>query len=181
MKNYFNAILYGGGVFLDLARGVIILVIILIIINSFWITIFVVDGLSMEPNLHDKELVLLQRNAYVREKNPKRGDIVVVQYPGDPAHKKYVKRVIGLPGEKVETKDGRVYINGELLRELYVSYGVMSEPNGDWVLSDIEYFLMGDNRSNSNDSRFFGGVEKRFIVGKALDIIFPRMRSLTEE
>lgn len=181
MKNYFRAILYGGGVFLDLTRGIIILVIVLAIINTFWMTVFVVDGLSMEPNLHDKELVLLQKDAYARKKNPKRGDIVVVQYPGDPAHKRYVKRVIGLPGEKVETKEGQVHVNGGLLKELYVPYGIMSEPNGSWTLSNIEYFLMGDNRPNSNDSRFFGGVEKRFIVGKALDIIFPRMRSLTEE
>lgn len=178
MNNFFKSVLLGGGVVFDLARGIIVLIIVLSLVNAFWMTIFVVDGLSMEPNLHDRELVLLQKNAYTKSKDPKRGDVVVVQYPGDPAKKRYVKRVIGLPGEKIETKTGKVFINGKILKELYVPYGVTSEPDGNWTLSGIEYFLMGDNRPNSNDSRYFGGVEKRFFLGHALYIIYPRMRSL---
>ena len=179
MNKFIGSIVYGGGIVFDLARGVIMLIIVLILVNAFWMTVFEVDGLSMEPNLHDRELVLLQKNAYTKQKNPIRGDVVVVQYPGDPAKKRYVKRVVGLPGETVETKGGKVYINNKLLKELYIPYGVNSEPDGKWTLSTVEYFLIGDNRPNSNDSRYFGGVEKRFFLGHALFIIYPRMRSLS--
>ncbi len=175
MSSFFNKILFGGGVIFDLTKWIILLVVLIILINKFWITIFIVDGISMEPNLHDKELVMLNVSSY-NSAEPKRGDVVVVKYPGDPDHRKYVKRVIGLPGEKIALVNGGVYINGKLLEEYYLPYGITSDPDQTWQLSSKEYFLMGDNRPNSNDSRYFGAVEKRFIVGKAITIIFPRFR-----
>lgn len=177
LQNFFNKILFGGGVLFDLCKWVIFLAVIIILISKFWFTVFIVDGMSMEPNLHDKELVSLRVNSYITA-TPQRGDVVVVRYPGDPEHRKYVKRVIGLPGEKVEIKNGAVFIDGVEFLEFYIPFGVLTEPNKSLALSDKEYFLMGDNRPNSNDSRYFGAVEKRFIVGKATTIIYPRFKDI---
>lgn len=164
----------------DLLRWVVLAAVVLLLISTFWFTFFVVDGVSMEPNLGDKEIVLLQKNAYIGERKPNRGDAVVVQYPGDPEHKRYVKRVIGLPGEQIAVKRGRVYADGKILTETYLPFNVVTEPVGQWNLDQDQYFLMGDNRSASNDSRFFGGVEKRFFMGKATMIVFPRLRFLRD-
>lgn len=177
MKDFFNKILFGGGVIFDLTKWIIFIVVVLILINKFWLTIFIVDGLSMEPNLHDKEFVLLKVSAY-NSSDPKRGDVVAVRYPGDPEHKKYVKRVIALPNETLAIKNGSVYINGAEILENYLPYGNTTVPAGNWQLKNDEYFLMGDNRINSNDSRYFGAVEKRFLSGQATTIIFPRFREI---
>lgn len=181
LKKFFTKLIFGGGVFFDLTKWIIFAIVVLTLITRFWITVFIVDGESMEPNLHDKEIVLLQLNKY-NSSDPVRGDVVVVKYPGDPDNKKYVKRVIGLPGDKVEIKDTKVYINNALLDEKYLNYDVKTEPSKSdlttWQLSDKEYFLMGDNRPFSNDSRYFGPVEKRFFDGRAISIIFPRVSSI---
>lgn len=169
-----NRILFGGGLFFDLTKWVIFIAVILILVLKFWVSIFIVDGMSMEPTLHDKELVLLQKN----NSEPERGDIVVVRYPGDPDKKKYVKRVVGMPKEKVEVEEGKVYINDKELEQHYLPFDVTTDQDGLWTLNDKEYFLMGDNRSNSNDSRYFGGVEKRFFWGKAIFILYPRFHSI---
>jgi signal peptidase I len=104
--------------------------------------------------------------------------VVVVRYPGDPDNRKYVKRVIGLPGERLQIFDGKIFINEKILEEYYLPYGVLTEPDKTYTLGENNYFLMGDNRPVSNDSRYFGPVEKRFIVGQATTIIFPRFRQV---
>lgn len=175
-KNFWQKVVYGGGVFFDLCKWLVIIASVLIVLNSFWLTIFIVDGISMEPNFNDKEIVLLDKRFVRQEKNPQRGQSVVVQYPGDPQNKRYVKRVIGLPNEKLTIKSGKVYIEDKQLVEEYLPVYFNTEPEGEWVLAENEYFLMGDNRSNSNDSRYFGPVEKRFFIGKAVAILFPRLR-----
>ena len=180
MIPFFNKILYGGGKVFDLLKWVFLLVIVFVLIFNFVISIFIVDGLSMEPNLHDKEWVLLQKNAY-SSKDPSRGDVVVVRYPGDPEHKKYVKRVIGLPGETVKIQYGSVFIDDKPLAEDYLPFDIATYPDGEWKLETGMFFLMGDNRPNSNDSRYFGPVEKRFFDGKALRIIYPRFRLIGTE
>lgn len=149
------------------------------IVNSFWFTIFIVDGQSMEPSLHDGEVVLLNKSFIRRNKIPQRGDAVVVKYPGDPENKRYVKRVIALPNEFISIKDSRIYINNELLRESYISINISTYPEGVWQLKEGEYFLMGDNRENSNDSRYFGPVEERFFIGKAEQVILPSLRTIS--
>ena len=176
LKNFGQKLLLGGGVFFDLTKWVIMLAVIIILVTNFLFSFFIVDGLSMEPNMHDKELILLRKNAY-NNKDPKRGDIVVVGYPGDPENKKYVKRVIGLPNEKISIKNGKVYINNVVLHESYISLDVPTRPDGSWNMGNKDFFLMGDNRENSNDSRYFGAVEKRFFVGQSIGIIYPRFRS----
>lgn len=175
MNLFFKKILYGGGIIFDLCKWIILIGIIASLLHTFLITIFIVDGLSMEPTFKDKEFVLLNKRFY-SDHNPKRGEVVVVKYPGDPEKRKYVKRVVGLPGDELLISSGKVFINDEPLEEKYISYGVESEPDGAWKLKENEYFLMGDNRPFSNDSRYFGPVEKRFFVGKAISIIYPRYR-----
>ncbi len=175
-KSFFGKILYGGRVFFDLTKWVILAIVVLVLIGSFWYSIFIIDGISMEPNFLDGEVVVLDKTFFRSDKTPERGQPVVVQYPGDPENKRYVKRVIGLPYEKITISSGKVYIDGGLLNERYLPVYFETEPDSDWDLDENEYYLMGDNRNNSNDSRYFGAVEKRFFIGKAVAIIFPRLR-----
>jgi len=178
MNDFLKKTLYDGGIFFDLTKWVLLVVIIIILVNSFWVSIFIVDGVSMEPTLHDKEIVIYNKAFSRAGKLPERGDQVVVKYPGDPEHKKYVKRVIGMPGETIRVYGNRVYINNKVLKEEYLAYGLEIDQPGEWKLKDKEYFLMGDNRPNSNDSRYFGPVEQRFFMGKATFIFIPRFMSI---
>jgi len=177
VKSFFYRVLFGGGVFFDLCKWSVFFIVMAVLVTRFWVSLFIVSGASMEPNLHDKELVMLSLSIY-NKSDPKRGDIVVVKYPGDPLHKKYVKRVIALPGEVITIKDSKVYINNKLYEEDYLSVSVQTNMGGEWNLKDQEFFLMGDNRGNSNDSRYFGPAEKRFITGKATRLVYPRFRDL---
>lgn len=184
IRSFFSKLLFGGGMVYELSKWIILAGIVIALVLRFWLSIFLVDGLSMEPNLHDKEVVLLKISNF-EKKSPKRGDILAVKYPGDPEHKKYVKRVIGLPGEKLLIQDGKVYINDKALKENYLTFDVRTEPSKpaktSWTLSDKEYFLMGDNRSFSNDSRYFGPVEKRFLMGQSIAVIFPRIHFVSQK
>lgn len=178
MRAFLKKLLYGGGIFYDLTKWVLVVLVLLILINSFWVSIFIVDGLSMEPTLHDKEVVFYDKSFYRVEKLPERGDQVVVKYPGDPDHKKYVKRVVGMPHETVKVLNSKVYIDGKLLKEEYLAFDLETDQPGEWTLKDKEYFLMGDNRPNSNDSRYFGPVEQRFFMGKATFVLVPRFMKI---
>ncbi len=177
-RDFFEKLVYGGGLFFDLSKWIIVAIVLLVLVNSFWYSIFIVDGESMEPTLRDGEVVLMDKSFTRQDQAPKRGDAVVVKYPGDPENKKYIKRVIGLSGEYVSIKNGKVYIDNKLVRESYIPIGATTYPDGDWILRDNEYFLMGDNRENSNDSRYFGPVEQRFFVGKATNVLLPSLRGL---
>lgn len=173
----FSKIVYSSEIIFGLAKWFFLLLVIFLVVNTFFVALFIVDGVSMEPTLHDGEFVLWQKNSYFKE-NPQRGDIVLVNYPGDPLHKKYVKRVVGLPGEKVKIVESKVYVNDKLLKQEYLAFDVLTLPEGSWDIAAGKYFVMGDNRENSNDSRFFGPVEKRFILGKAIATIFKRFSVL---
>lgn len=174
IKEFLNKLIYGGGVFFDLTKWLIVIVIVFILLNTFWISVFVVDGLSMEPYLHDRELVLWNPNSYDKTE-PGRGDIIVMNYPGDPKHKKYVKRIVGLPNERVDIYDGHVYIDKKILSEDYLYVDTETDPPGTWQLGADQYFVLGDNRPGSSDSRYFGAVERRFILGRALSVVYPRI------
>jgi len=167
-------ILYGGGIFFDVSKWLILVVVVLIVINTYWISIFVVDGISMEPNLHDDEIALMNKTHFRGEEAPKRGEVVVVKYPGDPNKKRYVKRVIGLPGETLSIRKNKIYINNNLLKETYLPVDLMLGDDESWLLGSSQYFLMGDNREFSNDSRVFGVVEQRFFIGKVTNVLVPR-------
>ena len=176
-RNFIQKIIFGGGFLFDFAKGIIILIVILALVHFFIATVFFVDGASMDPTFATGEMGLLDKISY-NFSNPKRGDVVVVKYPGDPENKKYVKRVIGMPGEKIAVSNGAVYIEDKKLFENYLPAGLQTPQSGEWKLESDEYFLMGDNRINSNDSRYFGPVEKRFIIGKTIWILTPRFFSI---
>jgi signal peptidase I len=134
---------------------------------------FIVDGDSMLPNFHTGEFILISRVNYLFAE-PQRGDIVVFHYPLDP-ESDFIKRVIGLPGDSVEIRDTRVYVNGVALEEPYINEPCLPVncPDEMWTLGADEFFVMGDNRNRSRDSRAFDAVHRRFLVGEALVRYWP--------
>jgi signal peptidase I len=172
MNQWVQKLLYATGCAFELARGVIIFAVVLALITVFIATINVVNGASMEPNFHDRQYVIVDKLSYYF-RNPYRGEAVIIKFPGDPDKVKYIKRIVGMPGETIKIEDNIVYINNKPLREAYIPSDYLTEPNNEWKLGKNEYFLMGDNRQNSNDSRVFGAVEKRFLIGLAYMVIWP--------
>jgi len=128
-----------------------------------------VDGYSMEPTLHNGEFVIVNRLAY-RFGEPERGDVIVFQYPRDP-DQEYIKRVIGLPGDRVRVFGGKVYVNGELLTEPYIAAAPRYQ--SEWTVLEGNLFVLGDNRNNSSDSPNWGTVPYENVIGKALFVYWP--------
>ncbi len=157
---------------------IVIFLVILFLLNTYVTGQFQVSGVSMEPALFDKDLLVLDKLS-VGTGNIERGDIVIFRYLYDnDVH--YVKRVIGLPGETVQIKDGLIYIDGEVLPQQYSGEvisdaGIAGKP---MILSGEEYFVLGDNRNNSIDSRSadVGAVKKADIVGKVAFRLLPLER-----
>ena len=106
---------------------------------------------------------------------PQRGEVVVFKYPLEP-NKDYVKRLIGLPGEKIQIKNSKLYVNDELIEEPYLPKGLEFGDFGPVQVPQDEFFMMGDNRNNSSDSRVWGFVEDDLIIGKAQAIYWPLSR-----
>ena len=131
-----------------------------------------VEGTSMAPLLSDQERIFINKFVY-RFEPIQRGDIVVFWYPLDRT-KSFIKRVVGLPGETVEIRQGAVYVNGKVVPEPYVppQYEDLSDFGPVRVPRD-SYFVMGDHRVSSNDSRVFGPVASRFIYGRAVFAYWP--------
>ena len=131
-----------------------------------------VEGTSMLPRLEDHDRLFINKFVYHIE-SIQHGDIVVFHYPRDP-EKSYIKRVIALPGDRLWIDRGRVWLNGELLRENYVPVKYRdSRSMAEMVVPDGEYFMMGDHRSISSDSREFGPVDRELIYGKAVFVYWP--------
>jgi len=133
-----------------------------------------VEGTSMMPTLDDQERIFINKFVYrLHFGQIDRGDTVVFWFPGDPT-KSYIKRVIGVPGDRVEVNRGSVIVNGEALVENYVpdEYRDQSSMTARTVPQE-EYFVLGDHRSSSNDSRAWGMVPRRYIYGKAVFIYWP--------
>ena len=122
----------------------------------------IVYGQSMEPNLYERQRLIIDKVSY-HFFPPKRNDIVVIAMPD--MEEMLVKRVIGLPGEMVEVQDGVVYVNGQPLPEPF-PHDLGHESGGPVVLGPLNYYVMGDNRDNSNDSRSFGPVQREYILGR---------------
>jgi signal peptidase I len=147
-----------------------------VIVSSF-IILFVyqpvkVEGGSMEPGLEDQERIFINKLVYRWEKI-ERSDIVVFRYPRDP-HKSFIKRVIGLPGDRVRIAFGHVYLNGKLISEPYVPDDFLDTRSyPETLVPPNAYFVLGDHRSMSNDSRDFGPVSRSFIYGKAVFGYWP--------
>ena len=131
-----------------------------------------VEGTSMAPLLSDQERIFINKFVYRFEKI-ERGDVVVFYYPRDP-EKSYIKRVIALPGDQLQINHGQVLVNGKPIAEPYVPRRFVDGRSLDAiVIPDHEYFVMGDHRSISSDSRDFGPVERRLIYGKAAFVYWP--------
>lgn len=135
-----------------------------------------VDGPSMQPGLHTNEYVLVSMLAYLFS-GPQRGDVIVFHPPDDPSQV-YVKRVIGIPGDRIDITATAVYVDGVKLNEPYIAPLRPGQSENPDVLTDIslgpnDYFVLGDNRLDSLDSRFFGSVPRRNIVGKAELVMWP--------
>jgi signal peptidase I len=131
-----------------------------------------VEGTSMMPGLDDQERIFVNKFVY-RLEPIQRGDVVVFRYPRDTS-KSYIKRVIGLAGDRIRINSGRVYVNGELLQEDYVpSFYSDQRSYPEIVVPPRSYFMLGDHRSMSNDSRDFGPVNQNFIYGKAVFGYWP--------
>jgi signal peptidase I len=149
----------------EILKIVIISLAIIIPIRYFLIQPFFVKGASMEPNFLNGDYLIVDEISY-RLNAPQRGDVVIFRYPLDPSQF-FIKRVIGLPGEKVKVMDEHVFVNDKLLDETKYLQGVDTAGNVEVVLGNDEYFVLGDNRQASSDSRRWGEVNKKFIIGRA--------------
>ncbi|GFP24112.1 signal peptidase I [Candidatus Hakubella thermalkaliphila] len=145
-------------------------------IRTFIAQPFLVDKESMHPTLLEGNYIIINKFIYYFSR-PQKGDIVVFYSPQEQAH--LIKRVIGSEGDKIEIlQDGQVVLNGRLLEEpyaSYASYGVDAE-SGAITLGPGEYFVMGDNRGNSLDSRWFGPIKESSIKGRAFVLLWPFSR-----
>lgn len=131
-----------------------------------------VEGTSMLPGLQDQERIFVNKFVYKFEAI-QRGDIVVFHYPLDPS-KSYIKRVIGVPGDHIRIVDGTVYVNDQPLGEAYVpSEYFDARSMVETTVPEDSYFVLGDHRSMSNDSRDFGAVSQKYIFGKAVLVYWP--------
>jgi len=162
-----------GKVLRETFETVIVALFLAFFIRTFVAESFLVLGSSMEPNLHNRERLFINKLAY-RLQPPARGEIIIFRYPKDPG-RDFVKRVIAVAGETVEIRDGTVYIGGESLTESYGPDQGFSDFPAVLVPEGM-VFVLGDNRNNSEDSRFFGSVPREYIKGKALFIYWPLQR-----
>lgn len=155
----------------DTIKIVVISLIIIIGIRSFVMQPFFVNGQSMEPNFHDGDYLIVNEIGYKFD-DPRRGDVIVFHYPNDP-RQFFIKRIIGLPGEKIEIKNNEIVIynkehpDGFSLAEFYIPKSAVISKNHSKELKNDEYYVLGDNRIASSDSRVWGVLEKHHIVGKA--------------
>ncbi|MDP2858257.1 MAG: signal peptidase I [Bacillota bacterium] len=149
---------------------VIIAAAIALLIRFFIVEPFRVDGPSMEPTFHTGDMLIVNKFGY-RFSAPKRGDVIVFRYPRQP-QKDYVKRVIAVAGETIEVRMGRLYVNGQLFEEGFTTKpSISSFPRTEVPSGSV--FVLGDNRSNSEDSRYFGAVPLGNIKGRAMVVYWP--------
>lgn len=136
---------------------------------------FIVEGDSMEPNFSDGEYLIIDEISY-RFKEPKRGDVIVF-HPPTGQRVFFIKRIIGLPGEEVMIENGEIIVSSGaekvILNEEYLPEGLKTTPDSSFKLGESEYFVLGDNRSRSSDSRFWGTLRKNKITGRAFLRLWP--------
>ena len=154
------------------ARDLVIALILALVIIIFFYQPVKVEGTSMAPLIQDQERIFINKFVY-RFEPIERGDVVVFWYPLDRS-KSFIKRVIGLPGETVEIRKGRVIVDGKRLDETYVPPQYADYGNfGPIQVPENSYFVLGDHRISSNDSRIFGPVDRSYIYGKAVFVYWP--------
>lgn len=163
-------------------ESIVITAIIALFATTFVVQAFKIPTGSMESNLLIGDHLLVNKFAYglnsgflarlLPYKEPKRGDVIVFKYPNSP-EVAYVKRLIGMPGDRIEMVGHTVYANGQAIKENYTQYidpGSIYARYGPYTVPAGSYFAMGDNRDNSQDSRFWGSVPRDYLLGKALVI-----------
>ncbi|WP_407939232.1 signal peptidase I [Oceanobacillus salinisoli] len=152
-------------------KAIIIAILIALFLRTFIFATSIVEGESMDPTLEDGERVIFNKLVYLIDE-PERGDIVIIQRPA----KNYVKRVIGLPGETIEIKNGELYIDGDRYVQTFLTEEAIHQTNnfGPVTIPEDNYFVMGDNRAISKDSRNgLGLILESEIIGKSEIIIYP--------
>lgn len=158
----------------EISKIIIIALVIVVPIRYFLFQPFIVRGHSMTPTFETGDYLIIDEISY-RFRDPQRGEVVVFKYPGIPSQK-YIKRIIGLPGETVEIKDGKVIISGILLDEsAYLPDVYYTDDKGFKImtLAENEYFVLGDNRMASSDSRIWGALPRENIVGRVFLRAWP--------
>lgn len=158
----------------EVIKIVVLALVIVLPVRYFLFQPFLVKGQSMEPNFSSGDYLIIDQISY-RLSEPKRGEVIVFKYPLLPSQR-YIKRVIGLPGEKVEIKGGKVFINGRALDETsYLGNTSFTDEKGftEVTLKKGEYFVLGDNRQASSDSRIWGVVPRDRIIGRVFIRAWP--------
>lgn len=161
----------------EVAEIVLVSVVTVFLIRSFLIQPFLVSGASMEPNFTSNNYLLIDEITYLL-RDPQRGEVIVFRYPNDPSTY-YIKRVIGLPGERVEVRGGSVYVFGQdgskkmFSEENYLPSGLKTSGIASVQLGEKEYFVLGDNRNYSYDSRSWGKLGRDNIIGLARLRLLP--------
>lgn len=164
------------GVF-DFLQGIVVVLAILVMIYLFIVSPQEINGASMEPNFHNGEYILTNKILY-KFREPERGDVVIFKSPRN-KEIDYIKRIIGLPGEAVTLKGNTLYVNNQPVAEPYLEPGVtifggsFLQEGKTIVVPDGTYFVVGDNRPHSSDSREFGSIAKEDFIGVAFLRYFP--------
>ena len=171
-----------GSFILDFIQSIVLALAVFVLLYLFVAQPNEVKGSSMFPNFVDKEFLLTEKLSY-QFGDPKRGDVVIFKAPAsEPCAAEeceYIKRIIGIPGDRVMIKDGQVYLNGGLLDQSFLPDGVVSDPGQyaqegiEQTIPDGQYLCLGDNRKHSRDGREFGPIKENLIVGKAFFKYWP--------
>jgi signal peptidase I len=148
----------------------IALTVFIFVVIHFTVQNYLVDGISMQPGLQNGEYVLVNKVAYVFH-SPERGDVIVFEWPVDTT-KNLIKRVIGLPGDKIVLTSTTVTVDGVTLKEPYIS-APLNFSGKEITVPANDYFVMGDNRPDSDDSRDWGFLPRNYIIGKAVMVYWP--------
>jgi signal peptidase I len=152
----------------------VVFVVILVVTIHFTLQSFHIMGQSMEPTLHDQEYILVYKSVY-SYRPPARGDIIVFQYPRNP-RSDYIKRIIAVPGDIISVLNQTIIVNGVTLSEPYINRDDPYNPYPSFrkrIVGPDQYFVMGDNRGDSSDSREWGFVPRHNIIGQALLVYWP--------
>lgn len=161
--------------FFDFVKTIVLIVALAFAIRVFIIQPIIVDGESMEPTFQSKDYLITEKVSY-HFRAPERGEVIIFT-PPDRSSDNYIKRIIGLPGEQISIKNGSIYINNERLVESYLTdeeKTLVAQKEGySTTLGNDEYFVMGDNRSHSRDSREIGSIPKQNIVSRVWFRLLP--------
>lgn len=161
----------------EIVKVLLVSLAIVLPIRYFIAQPFIVRGASMEPNFSDRQYLVIDEISYLL-RAPKRGEAVVFRYPNDPSQF-FIKRIIGLPNERIEIKSGKIkifnstYPAGFILEESYLLSGIGTHPDVVSTLDSKEYFVLGDNRNFSSDSRFWGALDRKFLIGRVIFRAWP--------